>query len=44
MDNQQDNEETNYIKCPECYGTGEDLEDSSKNCYNCNGEGVVKKL
>lgn len=29
--------------CPECHGSGEDLEDSSKDCYECHGSGVIGK-
>jgi hypothetical protein len=31
------------ITCPECGGDGADHEDSSKNCYLCNGTGKVQK-
>lgn len=27
--------------CPECGGDGADHEDSSKDCWNCNGSGQV---
>lgn len=27
--------------CPECGGDGEDHEDSSKDCFKCNGSGCV---
>jgi hypothetical protein len=30
------------VPCPECGGDGADHEDSSENCWNCNGDGVVR--
>ena len=29
------------VCCPECFGTGEDLEDSSKDCCECRGTGYI---
>ncbi len=30
-----------YLDCSECDGTGEDLEDSSRDCFECHGSGQV---
>lgn len=30
-----------FVQCPECFGDGEDLEDSSKDCWRCRGAGEV---
>lgn len=31
-----------WVPCPACEGTGADIEDSSKNCYMCEGSGIVE--